>query len=152
MSIVLNAFKYYVQSVIKYIMALTYIDDTSVYGAYRDVKKAIKVLNREFKNCNLTINEEKSSKEPATKITWLGFEISPGLIMMSEDRRRRLKQLHASFMTTHPHLWVYLKLVGRIHFFSNVVPGVKGLVRQLSASIPQEYNDKKHSFLKVRPE
>jgi len=64
MSIILNAFKYYIMAMIKEVIVLCYVDDTSIYGSKDKVAKALALLKEKFKLCNLTVNEKKSSTEP----------------------------------------------------------------------------------------
>jgi len=86
MSLITNAFCYYVMSMEKRSVALGYIDDSSLYGTYRVVERALRLLYEILAYCEVQVSKEKSSVVPETEITWLGLLVNATRITVTERR------------------------------------------------------------------
>ena len=64
MSLITNAFCYYVMAMNRKVAALGYMDDSSLYGTYSVVKSALHILYEILAFCVVQVSVEKSSVVP----------------------------------------------------------------------------------------
>ncbi len=90
MSLITNAFCYYIMAIEERTTALGYLDDSSLWGTYLVVEKALALFYEILDFCELKVSKEKSSLVPTKEIDWLGFVVNSTRITVSERRQRKI--------------------------------------------------------------